>query len=222
MDSDSARHILQRRRPGGLKHIEIRCLALRQWIREKRLAVGREKTKRNIAYLFTKHLDGPRTRPLARKIGLQILGVTNDALRTALQVEQGCEYSRFQQLTTIHPHCSFFFSFFSFFSDNRSEVQYTVDSPFTLIWVETVLESGHISSEFIRNKRSCSVILHSYSSDNSGQRHPAQEFDPSVLFSSQSPHYSFFVPFFTAFSFLLMSRAIYDSHFFFSRAVPSC
>ena len=27
MDSDSARHILQRRGPGGLKHIEIRCLA---------------------------------------------------------------------------------------------------------------------------------------------------------------------------------------------------
>ena len=31
MDSDSARHILQRRRPGGLKHIEIRCLSI-QWI----------------------------------------------------------------------------------------------------------------------------------------------------------------------------------------------
>ena len=25
MDSDSARHILQRRGPGGLKHVEIRC-----------------------------------------------------------------------------------------------------------------------------------------------------------------------------------------------------
>ena len=28
MDSDSARHILQRKGPGGLKHIEIRCLAM--------------------------------------------------------------------------------------------------------------------------------------------------------------------------------------------------
>ena len=28
MDSDSARHTLQRRRPGGLKHIELRCLAI--------------------------------------------------------------------------------------------------------------------------------------------------------------------------------------------------
>ena len=32
MDSDSARHILQRRGPGGLKHIEIRCLAIQQWV----------------------------------------------------------------------------------------------------------------------------------------------------------------------------------------------
>ena len=39
MDSDSARHILQRRRPGGLLHVEIRCLAIRQWIREK-VSVG--------------------------------------------------------------------------------------------------------------------------------------------------------------------------------------
>ena len=31
MDSDSARHILQRRGPGGLKHIETRCLAIQQW-----------------------------------------------------------------------------------------------------------------------------------------------------------------------------------------------
>ena len=34
MDSDSARLILQRRGPGGLKHIEIRCLSIQQWIRE--------------------------------------------------------------------------------------------------------------------------------------------------------------------------------------------
>ena len=40
MDSDSARHILQRRGPGGLKHIEIRCLAIQQWVREKRLSVS--------------------------------------------------------------------------------------------------------------------------------------------------------------------------------------
>ena len=37
-------HILQRRGP-GLKHIEIQCLAIQQWIREKRLSVGRVERK---------------------------------------------------------------------------------------------------------------------------------------------------------------------------------
>ena len=32
MDSDPARPILQRRGPGGLKHIARRCLAVQQWI----------------------------------------------------------------------------------------------------------------------------------------------------------------------------------------------
>ena len=32
MDSDSAREILQRRGPGGLEHIEVRCLAFQQRI----------------------------------------------------------------------------------------------------------------------------------------------------------------------------------------------
>ena len=35
MDSDSARHIQQRRGPDGLAHIEVRCLAIQQWMREK-------------------------------------------------------------------------------------------------------------------------------------------------------------------------------------------
>ena len=67
MDSDSARHILQHRGPGGLKHIEIRCLSIQQWIKGKRLSV----TKNNTADLFTEHLDGLRTRALAKKLGLR-------------------------------------------------------------------------------------------------------------------------------------------------------
>ena len=73
MDSDWARHILQQRGWRGLKHLEIRWLALQQWIREQRLSVGRVNTKDNTA-----DLDGPRTRSLARKFGLQILGGTSD------------------------------------------------------------------------------------------------------------------------------------------------
>ena len=76
--SDLARHILQRRGPGGLEHIEIRCLAFQQWIREKRLSVGRVDTKDNTADLFTKHVEGPRTQSLARKLGLRILEGTSD------------------------------------------------------------------------------------------------------------------------------------------------
>ena len=54
MDSDPARHVLQRRGPGGLKHIEIRCLAIQQWIRDKRLMVRRVDTKNNTADIITK------------------------------------------------------------------------------------------------------------------------------------------------------------------------
>ena len=77
MDSDSARHILQRRGPGGLKHIEIRCLSIQQLIREKRLSVSRVDTKNNTADLFTKHLDGLRTRALAKKLGLRFLDMAD-------------------------------------------------------------------------------------------------------------------------------------------------
>ena len=71
MDSDPARHILQRRGPGGLKHIEIPCLAIQHWVREKRLSVSRVDTKNNTANLFTKHLDGLRTQSLAKKLGFE-------------------------------------------------------------------------------------------------------------------------------------------------------
>ena len=77
MDSDSARHILKRRGPSGLKHIEIRCLAIQQWIREKRLSVSRVDTKNNAADLYTKHLDGLRTQSLAKKFALRILDGTH-------------------------------------------------------------------------------------------------------------------------------------------------
>ena len=77
MDSDSARHILQRRGPSGLKHIEIRCLSLQRWIRDKRLSVSRVDTKNNTADVFTKHLDGLRTRALAKTLGLRLLDMAD-------------------------------------------------------------------------------------------------------------------------------------------------
>ena len=77
MDSDSARHILQRRGPGGLEHIEIRCLSIQQWIRKKRLSVSRVDTKNNTADLFTKQLDGLRTRAKTKKSGLRFLDMAD-------------------------------------------------------------------------------------------------------------------------------------------------
>ena len=77
MDSDSARHNLQRWGPGGLRHIEIRCLAIQHWVREKRLSVSQVDTKNNTADLFTKHLDGLRTESLAKKLVLRILDDTD-------------------------------------------------------------------------------------------------------------------------------------------------
>ena len=76
IDSDSARHILLRKRPGGLKHIEMRCLAIQQRTREKGPFVSRVDTKNNTADLFTKHLDC-ETQSLAKKLGHRILDGTN-------------------------------------------------------------------------------------------------------------------------------------------------
>ena len=79
MDSDSARHILQRRRPSGLKHIEMRCLSIQQWIVDTRdrLSVNRADTKNNTADLLTKHLDGFRTIAPAKKLGPRFLDMAD-------------------------------------------------------------------------------------------------------------------------------------------------
>ena len=61
----------------GLEHIEIRCLAIQQWIRYQRLSVSWVDTQNNTADLFTKHLDGLRTQSLAKKLGLRILDGTD-------------------------------------------------------------------------------------------------------------------------------------------------
>ena len=88
MDSDSARHILQRRRPGGLKHVKIRV-----------------DTKNNTADLFTTHVDGLRRQSLAKKFGIRILDgtkgtngadrgmVTTGSFVNSASSRAGCKYS---------------------------------------------------------------------------------------------------------------------------------
>ena len=73
MDSDSGRHILQRRGPGGLKHVEIRCVA--------NTAVGKRETSiRKSSGHEEQHrrsLDGLRTRALAKKWRLRFLDMAD-------------------------------------------------------------------------------------------------------------------------------------------------
>ena len=64
MVSDCACQVLQRRGPGGLEHIEIRCSAI--------LAVGRVDTKNNTADLFTNIVEGPRSQSLSKKLGSHV------------------------------------------------------------------------------------------------------------------------------------------------------
>ena len=96
MDSDSARHILQRRGPGGLKHIEIRCLASHSGY-EKNVYRRGEISPRNI-------WDGPRTQSLARKRGLRILEGSNDdseLLNSASSSSRGASILSFNTRQTV-------------------------------------------------------------------------------------------------------------------------
>ena len=77
---DSARHVLQRRGPRGLKHIDFRCVAIQSWIREKRLSFGHVDTKHNTADIFATFLEGPRMLSLSKRLGLHITGDTDDKL----------------------------------------------------------------------------------------------------------------------------------------------
>ena len=51
---------------------KFRCLAMQQWIREKRLSVGRVDANNSTVDIFTNFLDGPRTQSLSRKLGLRL------------------------------------------------------------------------------------------------------------------------------------------------------
>ena len=107
MDPDSARHILQRRGQGRLKHIEIRCLSIQQWIRDKRLSVSRVDTKNNTADLFTKHLDGFRSRALAKKLGLRFVDMADGGTNGNGRWWQLTAFNKRLQLS----RCVSFFSF---------------------------------------------------------------------------------------------------------------
>ena len=79
-DSSSAKAVAARRGPGKMKHIELRMLALQDWVRDRMLFIYKVATEVNPSDLLTKPMTEERTRMLSRMIGLhaQEATVLND------------------------------------------------------------------------------------------------------------------------------------------------
>ena len=70
-DSSSALHIVKKRGPGRMKHIEIRCLALQGGREEGRLLYAKVGTEENSSDLLTKAMTRERLIKLSVMIGLR-------------------------------------------------------------------------------------------------------------------------------------------------------
>ena len=70
-DSSSSLHIVKKRGPGKMKHIELRCLALQQWREAKRLTFAKVSTEENPSDMLTKAMTHDRLVKLALKAGLR-------------------------------------------------------------------------------------------------------------------------------------------------------
>ena len=70
-DSSSALHVVKKRGPGKMKHIEIRCLALQQWREAKRLRFAKVGTEENPSDMLTKAMTRDRLIKLSVMTGLR-------------------------------------------------------------------------------------------------------------------------------------------------------
>ena len=70
-DSSSALHVLKRRGPGRMKHIEIRFLALQQWREQKRLSFDKIATEDNCADVLTKAMTREQLHKFSLEVGLR-------------------------------------------------------------------------------------------------------------------------------------------------------
>ncbi len=70
-DSSSAKAISQRRGPGKMKHIQLRLLAMQQWVSDRLLSVNKVSTDENISDLLTKGMSIERHFRLAYGLGLR-------------------------------------------------------------------------------------------------------------------------------------------------------
>ena len=69
-DSSSALHVVKKRGPGKMKHIEIRFLALQQWREQKRLEFEKVGTDDNESDMLTKIMSAEKLEKFSRQIGL--------------------------------------------------------------------------------------------------------------------------------------------------------
>ena len=69
-DSQSALHVVKRRGPGRMKHMEIRTLALQDWRQSHRLQVAKVPTEDNPSDILTKVMPQERLARLGAAVGL--------------------------------------------------------------------------------------------------------------------------------------------------------
>ena len=89
LEMDSARHILQRRGPGGVKHNEIRCLVF----------TTMDQKETNIGWTRGYERHPRRSLQETSEWTENAVALMETWATRALPVEQCCKYSKFQQLT---------------------------------------------------------------------------------------------------------------------------
>ena len=104
-------YVKQRRGPGGLKHIEIRCLAVRQWIRAKRYQWA-EWERRTTQQISSRNIWMDRERSRSRRNFdcefwmiriVQMVTIDSFFFSSSFQSSRGvCTFSF--QLTACTPH----------------------------------------------------------------------------------------------------------------------
>ena len=69
-DSSSALHVVKKRGPGRMKHVELRLLALQHWREQKRLNFGKVDTTENMSDMLTKPMTQTQLTKFGKMVGL--------------------------------------------------------------------------------------------------------------------------------------------------------
>eukprot|EP00959_Pyramimonas_sp_CCMP1952_P405677 8502456-Pyramimonas_sp.AAC.1 len=69
--SQSALAVCRKRGPGKMKHVELKTLAIQDWVKEGRLRIHKVSTHENPADLMTKELSVEKMTKFSRALGLR-------------------------------------------------------------------------------------------------------------------------------------------------------